>query len=134
MPVPESWPVGGDAPILYNLWLVPGLLRFDRLVHAYGCGLVTWICWRGLRRSFARRGVTVRPTPWLLTLCVAAGSGLGAAKEVVEFLATRVLDETNVGGYVNNGWDLVSNLVGGLIAAVLISASHDRSALASSQE
>jgi hypothetical protein len=48
--------------------------------------------------------------------------GVGAANEVVEFLATRVLPETNVGGYENTGWDLVSNTVGCLIAAVLIHA------------
>jgi hypothetical protein len=48
--------------------------------------------------------------------------GFGAANEVVEFLATRVLPETNVGGYENTGWDLVANTVGSLAAAVLIYA------------
>ena len=48
--------------------------------------------------------------------------GFGAANEVVEFIATRVLPETNVGGYENTGWDLVSNTVGCLVAAVLIYA------------
>ena len=107
--------------MLYNLWLVPGLLKFDQLVHAYGFGIVTWVCWQGLRAAFARRGATARPTMGLLTLCVAAGMGFGGANEVVEFLATRVLPETNVGGYENTGWDLVSNTVGCLIAAVQIS-------------
>ncbi|WP_145272633.1 hypothetical protein [Tautonia plasticadhaerens] len=134
MPVPESWPVRGDSHVLYNLWLVPGLLKFDQAVHAYGFGLLTWVCWQGLQRAFDRLGVTARPTLGLLTLCVAAGTGFGAANEVVEFDATRVLAETNVGGYVNTGWDLVSNLVGCLVAAVLIYALHDRSAPASSPE
>ena len=128
MPVPASWPVNGPPHVLYNLWLVPGLLKFDQAVHAYGFGLVTWICWQGLQRAFAGRGVTARPTIGLLTLCVAAGTGFGAANEVVEFVATRVLAETNVGGYVNTGWDLVANLVGCLVAAVLIYALHDRPA------
>ena len=122
MPVPASWPVNGPPHVLYNLWLVPELLKFDQAVHAYGFGLVTWICWQGLRRAFVSRGVTARPTLGLLTLCVAAGTGFGAANEVVEFVATRVLAETNVGGYVNTGWDLVANLVGCLVAAVLIYA------------
>jgi hypothetical protein len=125
--VPASWPVGGKTPVLYNLWLVPGLLKFDQLVHAYGFGVVTWVCWQGLHAAFARRGVAARPTVGLLTLCVAAGMGFGAANEVVEFLATRLLPETNVGGYENTGWDLVSNLVGCLVAAVLISVRSSRS-------
>jgi hypothetical protein len=127
MPVPASWPVGGDSRVLYNLWLVPGVLKFDQLVHAYGFGLVTWICWQGLSRAFTGRGVPVRPTLGLLTLCIAAGMGFGAANEVVEFLATRVLPETNVGGYTNTGWDLVANLAGCLIAAVVIYARSSRS-------
>jgi hypothetical protein len=122
MPVPASWPIEGKSHVLYNLWLVPGLLKFDQLVHAYGFGIVTWVCWQGLRGAFAGRGVTARPTIGLLTLCVAAGMGLGAANEVVEFIATRVLPETSVGGCENTGWDLVSNTVGCLIAAVLIYA------------
>jgi hypothetical protein len=120
MPVPESWPINGDTHVLYNWWLVPGLLKYDQLVHAYGFGLVTWICWQSLEGAFAKRGITVKPSPGLLTLCVAGGMGFGAANEVVEFIATITLPGTNVGGYENTGWDLVSNLVGCLIAAVAI--------------
>lgn len=46
--------------------------------------------------------------------------GFGAANEVIEFLATIILPETNVGGYENTGWDLVANFVGSLLAAVVI--------------
>ncbi|QDV35598.1 hypothetical protein [Tautonia plasticadhaerens] len=129
MPVPEGWPLGGESPVLYNLWLVPERLKYDQLVHAYGFGLVTWICWQGMQRACGDRGVTIRPTVGLLTLCVAAGSGFGAANEVVEFAATRLLSETNVGGYVNTGWDLVANLIGCLIAAALIYGLSRRSAV-----
>lgn len=122
MPLPESWRIGGKTHVLYNLWLVPGLLKFDQLVHAYGFGIVTWVCWQGLRGALSHQGMTPRPTVGLLTICVAAGMGFGAANEVVEFIATRVLPETNVGGYENTGWDLVSNTVGCLITAVLIYA------------
>ena len=56
----------------------------------------------------------------MLTLVTAAGMGFGAMNEVVEFIATLTMPETNVGGYVNTGWDLVSNLVGCVFAAILI--------------
>ena len=119
-PVPRSWPINGEEHVLYNWWLIPGWLKYDQAVHAYGFGLTTWICWQALKAAFARRGVVVRPTLGLLTLCAAGGMGFGAANEVVEFILTLLLPSTNVGGYYNTGWDLVSNLVGCLFAAAVI--------------
>ena len=120
MPIPASWPINGDTHVLYNWWIVPGMLKYDQVVHAGGFGLVTWICWQSLRGAFARRGIAVKPTFGLLTLCVAGGMGFGALNEVVEFIATITLPGTNVGGYENTGWDLVANLVGGVAAAAII--------------
>jgi hypothetical protein len=124
--VPASWPTAGASRVLYNLWLVPERLKYDHAVHAYGFGLTTCVCWQALRAVMAGYGVpalrppALRPTWGLLALCAAAGMGFGAANEVVEFLATRLLPETNVGGYENTGWDLVANLTGCLLAAVLM--------------
>ncbi|MFO1020227.1 MAG: hypothetical protein U0903_05975 [Planctomycetales bacterium] len=124
--VPDSWTVTGASRVLYNWWVIPGLLKFDQLVHANGFGLVTWICWQGLAGAFRRRGVEVRPTFGLLTLCVAGGMGFGAANEVIEFIATKVLPQTNVGGYENTGWDLVSNLVGSVLVVIGIAVFESR--------
>lgn len=124
VPVPDTWPINGNIRVLYSLWIIPDLLKYDHLVHAYGFGVTTWLCWQGLRRILAdhtRQPITeIRPTPGMLTLAAAAGMGFGAANEVVEFIATLIVPETNVGGYVNTGWDLVSNLTGCIAAAVLI--------------
>lgn len=122
--VPTSWPTAGSQPVLYNLWLIPDWLKFDQIVHVYGFGLVTWVCWQGISQAFSQNGVSVRPTFGLLTLCGAAGMGFGALNEVVEFMATQLFAETNVGGYVNTGWDLVANLAGCVIAAVGIAVGH----------
>ena len=43
-----------------------------------------------------------------------------ALNEVIEFFATLSMPKTNVGGYINTGWDLVANLVGSSAAALLI--------------
>lgn len=119
VPIPETWPhLGGK--VLYNLWLIPGWLKYDQLVHAYGFGLMTWVCWQGLQRAFATRGVTVLPSLGLLTLCIAGGMGFGALNEVIEFIAALTIQGTNVGGYENTGWDLVANLAGCCLAAGLI--------------
>ncbi len=121
LPVPESAPIGGPIRVLYSLWLIPGYLKYDQLVHAYGFGLTTWLFWQVLTVVFLEvSGVAPRPTAGLLTLCACAGMGLGALNEVVEFVATLTLKETNVGGYVNTGWDLVFNLFGCVGAALII--------------
>ena len=120
MPIPSSLPILGESHVLYNWWIVPGVLKYDQLVHAFGFGVVTWICWQSLQAAFANRGITIQPSFGLLTLCVAAGMGFGAGNEVVEFIATLTLPGTNVGGYANTGWDLVANFVGSILAAGLI--------------
>ena len=123
VPAPESWPISGDVRVLYSWWIVPGWLKFDHVVHAYGFGVTTWVVWVVLRRIIARlRGRDVGPTAGLLVICVAAAMGFGAVNEIIEFVATRLIPETNVGGYVNTGWDLVANAAGAAISALLIRA------------
>lgn len=125
VPVPESWPINGDIRVLYSWWIVPnseggGYLKYDHLAHAYGFGVATWAAWECLAQILGRSaGITLRPTFGVLLLCFAAGCGFGAMNELVEFIATRITT-TNVGGYDNTGWDLVSNTVGALTAAVII--------------
>lgn len=119
--VPEGWPVNAESRVLYSLWLIPDRLKYDHIVHAYGFGVTTWVCWQGLKSAVTRRsGRAPFPAFGLLTLAAAAGLGFGALNEVVEFVATLTMAETNVGGYVNTGWDLVANAVGATTAVVLI--------------
>lgn len=120
MPVPDGWPINGDQRVLYSLWLIPDLLKYDHVVHAYGFGVTTWVCWEGIRAALAATGRLVAPTFGLMVLAAAAGMGFGALNEIIEFAATLLVPETNVGGYVNTGWDLVANLVGAGVAAALI--------------
>lgn len=124
--IPESWPRGGETPVLYNLWLLPGWLKFDQLVHAYGFAVTTWLCWRGLFAALVRQGITPRPTLGLLTLAAAASTGFGALNEVIEFIVTVLVPENNVGGYVNTALDLCFNLLGAVIAAVWIRLKADQ--------
>ena len=124
--VPAGWPVESDSRVLYTLWLIPDRLKYDHVVHAYGFALTTFVCWHGLCSVIRRRGGIATPTLGLLMLAVAAALGFGALNEVVEFAATLVMSNTNVGGYQNTGWDLVSNLLGALVAAALIWRSAKR--------
>lgn len=131
--VPTGWPVSDETSrVLYTLWLVPERIKYDQIVHAFGFGVTTWVCWQGLRAAIRRRGGIAAPTVGLLTLAVAGGLGFGALNEVVEFVATLLVPETNVGGYANTGWDLVANTVGAMGAATLI-ALFDREAAHASE-
>ena len=118
VPVPEDWPINGEQRVLYSLWLVPGYLKYDHIVHAFGFGVTTWVCWQGLRAIVKPQ--PLQPTFGVLLLCVAAGMGFGATNEIVEFIAVLLIPNTNVGGYINTGWDLVANMVGAATAALLI--------------
>jgi len=126
--VPDDWPIQGQFRVLYSLWLIEGRLKFDHLVHAYGFGTTTWLCWqvldRLLRQAAGRPQLPTRPSAGLLALCVAGGMGFGALNELIEFMATLLLPATNVGGYENTGWDLTANLAGGLLAAAAIRLYH----------
>ena len=108
-------PVGHDH-ILYNAeWGIP-LVRWDRLVHAFGFGLAAAASWQGIRLVLpAGHGVT----PGIALLAALCGLGFGALIEVLEFLMT-LLVPTNVGDYADTGWDLVFDLIGaGAVAAWL---------------
>lgn len=120
VPVPESWPIEGDIRVLYSLWLIPDRLKYDQVVHAYGFGVATWVAWHGIRAAIRRRGGEAVPTLGLMVLAATSGMGLGALNEVIEFAATLLFTETNVGGYLNTGWDLVANFVGAASAATVI--------------
>ncbi len=120
-PLPAGWPYNGDHAVLYSLWFIPDLLKFDHIIHAYGFGITTWLCWHILSTALRQPdGEPVHPTFGMLTLCAAAGMGFGALNEVLEFIAVLTIPNTNVGGYENTAWDMVSNLVGSFIAALVI--------------
>ena len=128
VPLPAGWPYNGEHAVLYSWWIIPPeRLKYDQVVHAYGFAVTTWLCWHGLRAAIAGTGVPrgeIRPTLGLLVLCAAGGMGFGALNEVIEFIAVLTIPNTNVGGYENTGWDLVSNLCGCVLAAVVIRVTH----------
>ncbi len=121
VPIPSWLPSEGEHSVLYSLWLIPHRLKYDQIVHAYGFGITTMICWHFLHHGLRDlTGNKPQPTFGLLVLCMAAGMGFGALNEIVEFIATLTMPSTNVGGYINTGWDLVANLVGSTLAALMI--------------
>ncbi|MEZ6003100.1 MAG: DUF2238 domain-containing protein [Planctomycetota bacterium] len=127
--VPRAWVDADVQAVLYSVWLIPGRFKFDQLVHGYGFAVATWLCWQVLAAVIERQlGRRPQPSFGLCLLCAVGGMGYGAANEVIEFLAVLTIPNTNVGGYINTGWDLVSNLVGSSLAATVIGVAGRRTA------
>ena len=117
VPVPSGLPAR-EPRVFYNLWLVPGYLKYDQIVHAFGFGVTAWAVWQGLRSMFP----AARPTLGVLLIVWTAAMGFGALNEVVEFAAVLAVEETNVGDFDNAMWDLVANMLGAAAACGLIRA------------
>ncbi len=116
VPVPDDWLVSGDKHVLYSWWIIPNYFKYDQFVHSYGFGIATWVSWQTLHALLPKS----LPTAGVLTLCLLAGMGLGALNEIIEFVATLLIPNTNVGGYTNTGWDLIANMIGAIVAALVI--------------
>lgn len=86
--------VGGQA--IYERSWGAGELRFDKIVHLWGFGFATLAAYELLRDR-------LRPD---------------ASARSVEFLLTLLPAESNIGGFTNTGWDLVSNALGAAVAAM----------------
>ncbi len=102
---------------LYELMLIQisqalQIFRYDQAVHIFGFGVTTLVFHHILGRP--RVGVAIG------IVLVMAGTGAGALYEIIEFLATLIVAEHGVGGYINNSLDLLSNFLGALLALVLI--------------
>lgn len=113
MPIPESITEPGRPANLYNMRLFPWFPKYDQLVHAFGFGMSTILLYEAIS---ARVGRALHIDVVLGSMLFLAAMGLGAINEVIEFLAVLLMPDTNVGGYENTGWDLVSNGTGSLIA------------------
>lgn len=106
-----------DGGVLYDVWLVDHVLRYDQAVHAFGSMAATWASWQlaGAYLDLPR----TPPRAQALLACL-GGMGKGAINEVVEF----VVGGPHVGGYTNTGWDLVFDLAGCAAMAVYLAQSR----------
>jgi uncharacterized membrane protein YjdF len=112
-------------PTLYETWLLPGVLKYDQLVHLGASALATVLAWQVLGRY-----LDLGRTSPLLHAQLAAGVALGkgALNEVFEFLAAASGQQVLIGDGTNTGWDLVFDLAGVVIAGIwLVTSGSPRS-------
>lgn len=143
--------VGGTK--LYDTTLIPlvgppyGVLGYDQVVHFFGFGVATCVCFHLLRDYLANTGSLVerrddsaeglgggtgdgqQGQPLNATLCVLVvlmGLGLGTVNELLEFAAVITVPETGVGGYENTLLDMVFNLLGAIAAILYLRGGRSR--------
>lgn len=116
IPIPVELADSGEddmAPVLYTLRAFPWLPRYDQIIHAFGFGTSAMACYEALQAHLQRKlpiNIQIGTAVFLMAL------GLGCINEIIEFAVVAAIPQTNVGGYFNTGWDLVSNATGALIA------------------
>lgn len=104
--------------VLYAQMLLPiipsyEILKYDQFVHSFGFGVATLVSYELLLPLLKEKMYAPVRTGIILVM---AGLGMGAVNEIIEFIATVIMPETGVGGYVNTSLDLVFNLFGALLA------------------
>jgi putative membrane protein len=113
---------------LYEVILLPisksyNIFRYDQFVHIIGFGVATLVMYYMLRPLFPPE---IKKWTAISIVIVMAGLGVGALNEIVEFLATVILPETGVGGYINTSLDLVADLIGSILALGFIRIKENK--------
>jgi hypothetical protein len=111
-----------NGTLLYKMMIISlseryPVFRYDQLVHIIGFGVAT-IALFYLLKPLLRPDV--KGWTALSVILVAAGLGVGTFNEIVEFLVSSSVPESNVGGYINTCLDSVSDLIGATLATVVI--------------
>lgn len=98
------------------------ILKYDQVIHAFGFFVATLVVWHLLQPYLNEKArlAVVLPIVWV------AGMGLGALNEVIEFLVVLTVPDNGVGGYFNTALDMVFNMLGALLAVVMIAVRRER--------
>lgn len=109
---------------LYELMIISlapayEFFRYDQLVHLIGFGVATLFAYY-LMKPLLKMDVAKKKWVILSITVVMAGLGIGAFNEIVEFIVSVLTENSGVGGYVNTSMDLVMDLIGGIIAMMII--------------
>jgi hypothetical protein len=113
--------IGGE--VLYNFVFVNLfsfgdniIFKFDQLVHLWGFGVTALVAFH-LLEPYLNKKTNYKV---IYGIVIAAAMGAGALNEVIEFIAVLVSPNTNVGGYYNTATDLIFNMIGAILATVII--------------
>jgi len=103
------WVLDGD--VMYGHWIIEPVVRFDNVVHAWGFGVAGVATLEAMRTSLGTPSRVV-----IFVIVWFGGMATGALNEVLEWLGTKLQENTNVGGFENAMRDLASNAIGAAVA------------------
>ena len=91
------------------------ILKMDQLIHFYGFAVAAVVVYQLLALNFK----DIKKAKSAVFLAWVGSMGLGALNEVIEFIAFVSLSKTGVGDLYNTGLDLVFNMLGAFIGAIV---------------
>ena len=112
--------IGGERLYDIMIWTFSEnyhILRYDQVVHVWGFGAATLLMACLLDSNLQR------PAPYrkgLVIVLVMAGLGVGGLNEIIEFIASLFLESHGIGDYTNTSLDLISNMVGAILAVIYL--------------
>ncbi len=111
---------------LYEMMILPlsqtyPVLRYDQLVHIIGFGAATLTLFYILKPLLQPE---LKTWTAVSIIVFAAGLGIGALNEIIEFVTSCIVPESGVGGYLNTSLDLVADFIGALLALIIIRIRH----------
>ncbi len=93
------------------------ILKYDQFAHIWGFGAAVLLI-RCLLENHLKKPIVGKAS--LIIVLVTASMGLVALNEIIEFIAATSLAKDGVGGYVNTSLDLVSNMLGAILAVIYL--------------
>lgn len=110
---------------LYDYWIVPNHFRYDNFVHTYGSFIATLTLY-SMIANFVDEKLKKNHVVFSLILILMA-AGIGTFVELFELSAVVFLGAGDqVGGYFNNAFDLFFNLIGAILASIVIYFYRER--------
>lgn len=104
---------------LYDYYFIPGVFKYDNMIHAYATFIGTLALYSLLISQF--RTPVKKRFPVLALLLILMAIGMGTIVELVEFFAVIIFGVAEqVGDYYNNTLDLLFNFLGSIVATVII--------------
>ena len=109
--------------VVYAKMLIPlvgepyNILKYDQFVHLFGFGVAT-LAMFVLFKPFLK--FPIKKWTSISIIVIMAGFGVGALNEMIEFIATVLVPETGVGGFINTSLDLVADFIGAILAMIYI--------------
>lgn len=103
---------------LYDTWFIPGILKYDNIVHFFGGVVAAFLVYYWLVPNLSK--AFVKNKIFLFIALIIAAMGLASFNELSEYSAVVLFNNTDVGDYKNNSLDFFFNFLGSSITLLYL--------------